>query len=134
MNLGEKVVVITGASKGLGAELTKLLTKEGAQLVIGARSEKELKQTAEATGATSIKTNVTNERDVEALADLAVKKFGKIDIWINNAGVRIPHKDIEENDMTRVKEMFEINVFGSMHGARAALKQMKKQRSGTIIK
>ena len=133
MNLSGKVVVITGASKGLGLELAKLFAKEGAKLAIGSRSEKELNQVAQATGAAAIKTDVSNEKEVEALADLAVKKFGTIDIWINNAGVRIPHKVIEENDMTRVKAMFETNVFGTMHGARAALKEMKKQKNGVII-
>ncbi len=133
MNLSGKVVVITGASKGLGSALAKLFAKEGAKLTIGSRSEKELNQVAQATGAAAIKTNVTNEKEVEALANLAVKKFGTIDIWINNAGVRIPHQVIEETDMTRVKEMFETNVFGTMHGTRAALKQMKKQKSGVII-
>lgn len=133
MNLVGKVVVITGASKGLGLELAKLLAKEGAKLVIGSRNETDLKQVAEATGAAALKTDVANEKEVETLGDLAVKKFGAIDIWINNAGVRIPHSAIEKNDMNRVRNMFETNVFGTMNGARTALKKMKKQKSGIVI-
>ena len=102
MELNGKVIVITGASKGLGAELSKLFAKEGAKLVIGSRNEAGLKQIAEATGAVALKVDVANEKEVEALGDLAVKKFGAIDIWINNAGVRIPHMAIEENDMTQI--------------------------------
>lgn len=133
MNLVGKVVIITGASKGLGAELSKLFAKEGAKLVIGSRNEAGLKQVAEATGAVVLKVNVANENDVNALGKLAVKTFGAIDIWINNAGVRIPHNVIEENDMSRVRDMFETNVFGTMNGARTALKEMKKQKSGVLI-
>ncbi len=133
MELNGKVIVITGASKGLGAELSKLFAKEGAKLVIGSRNEAGLKQIAEATGAVALKVDVANEKEVEALGDLAVKKFGAIDIWINNAGVRIPHMAIEENDMTRVRNMFETNVFGTMNGARTALKHMKKQKNGVVM-
>lgn len=133
MNLQGKVVVITGASKGLGAALAKLLSKEGSKLVISARSEEELAEVAKATGAVAVRCDVSIENQVKNLAEETVKRFGRIDIWINNAGVRVPQEVIETVDMKRVKQMFEINVFGTMHGAREALKQMKSQKHGTIV-
>ncbi len=133
MNLYGKVVVVTGASKGLGAELTKMLAKEGAKLVACARNERELKEVAKATGATAITVDVSDENQVKKLAEAAVQKFGRIDIWINNAGTWLPHATAEDMDMKRVKEMIDTNLFGTMYGSREALKQMKKQKHGTII-
>jgi len=78
-----KVVVITGASSGIGAALTRQLASEGHQLVIAARRESELKQVAAETGSKAIPvvTDVTRRRDLENLRDFALKKHGRIDVW-----------------------------------------------------
>ena len=83
-----KIVVITGASSGIGAALTRQLASQGHQLVIAARREKELKQVAAQTGsrATPVVTDVTRRADPENLRDFALKKHGHIDVWVNNAG------------------------------------------------
>ena len=83
-----KVVVITGASSGIGAALTRQLASQGHQLVIAARRESELKQVAAETGSKAIHvvTDVTRRRDLENLRDSALKKHGRIDVWVNNAG------------------------------------------------
>ncbi|HDY73199.1 MAG TPA: SDR family oxidoreductase [Candidatus Jorgensenbacteria bacterium] len=133
MELKDKVVVITGASKGLGRELAQTFTKEGAKVVISARSEKELQEVAEELGALAIAADVTKENDVESLARDVVREYGRIDIWINNAGAWIPHGPIEELDMKRVHDMMEVNLFGTMYGSRVALIQMRKQNGGMII-
>lgn len=133
MELKGKVVVITGGSKGLGKELAALLVKEGCTVVISSRTKTELKQTAQELGVFPVVADVTKEKQVQKLAARTVKKFGRIDIWINNAGTWMKPAPIEELDLKLVQEILKVNLFGVIHGSRAALVQMKKQQSGTII-
>jgi len=133
MELKNKVVVITGASRGLGKALAHAFAGAGSKLMVAARSEKDLQEFANNLNALVVATDVTNEAAVMSLADATVQKYGRIDIWINNAGVRTPHAPIEEMDMKRVHDIIEVNLFGTMYGSKAALIQMKKQGSGTII-
>ena len=133
MILRDKIVIITGASKGLGRALSQAFTKEGSKLVMSARSDKEMRGFREEVGGLIVPADVSKEDDVRNLAEQAVKKFGQIDIWINNAGIRVPHGPIEKLDMKRVHEMIEVNLFGTIYGSKAALIQMKKQQSGVII-
>jgi len=95
-----KVVVITGASSGIGAALTRQLASQGHQLVIAARRESELKQVAAETGskATPVVTDVTRRRGLENLRNSALKKHGRIDVWVNNAGRGITKTVMELTD------------------------------------
>lgn len=133
MNLANKTVVITGASRGLGKELARVFAKRKAKLILGARSKNGLEELAEEINAIFLVTDVSIEKDVKELANIAVKKFGKIDIWINNAGVRVWRTSIEDVDIKKFHDMIEINLFGTFYGSREALKQMKKQKTGTIV-
>jgi NAD(P)-dependent dehydrogenase (short-subunit alcohol dehydrogenase family) len=133
MELKDKVVVITGASSGLGASLAGALAKEGAKLVVSSNDENELKKVAVEIGAEPFVADVTAEDQIKALTDYAVQKFGKIDLWINNAGIWTPHRPVEEQDSETVHKMMEVNFFGTFYGSKSALVQMKKQGSGTII-
>ncbi len=133
MELNNKVVVITGGSSGLGKELAIALKNEGCKVVISSSNGSELSKTASEVKVAAIKADVTKEGEVEKLGKFAVEKFGRIDIWINNAGIWIPHCPIEELDMKRVHQMIEVNLFGTVYGSRVALIQMKKQGYGTII-
>lgn len=133
MNLKNKVVVITGASKGLGKSLASILSEEKAKVIINARSKKELAIACKETGAISFIGDVTKENDVKNLANFSIKKYGKIDIWINNAGVVLPHSEIEEINSKLAHHVFEVNFFGTFYGSREAMKIMKKQKYGTII-
>ena len=83
-----KVIVITGASGGIGAETAKLLAKRGDKVVLAARRLAELKQVAGQCGkdALSVVTDVTRRMDVDHLRDEALRAFGQVDVWINNAG------------------------------------------------
>jgi NAD(P)-dependent dehydrogenase (short-subunit alcohol dehydrogenase family) len=117
----DKIVVITGASRGLGKALVDTLTFCGAHVV------------ASSIDSVENKADVRNEQDLKKLAADSVKKFGRIDIWINNAGVWLPRMPVEELDMNRVRELFDVNVFGTINGCRAALTIMKKQGNGTIV-
>lgn len=133
MNLKDKVIVITGSSKGLGKALAKIFVDEGAKVVISARQESGLAETAQELGVVGIPADVTQEDDLKNLAEKTIAQLGGIDIWINNAGVWLPHMDIEEYDMERVKKMFDVNVFGLMNGCRVALRAMRPVKQGTIV-
>ena len=84
-------------------------------------------------GVYGIQTDVTKEKDVVLLAKHVIARFGRIDIWINNAGIWLPHGPIEEASMSRAHDLFEVNFFGTVYGARAALSYMKKAGSGSIV-
>ena len=133
MNLKDKVVVITGASKGLGKALASILHNEKAKVIINARSREELAAARRETGAVTFLGDVTKENDIKKLAKFAVKKYGKIDIWINNAGIVLPHKEIEEIDPKLAHRVFEVNFFGTFYGSREAMKVMKTQKHGIIV-
>jgi len=133
MTLSNKIIVITGASKGLGQALALALAKEKAKLVLSSHAKKELAKVSQQTGALAMSADVTKESQVKALAKKAVKKFGRLDIWINNAGIWLPQAPVEKLNTQRVKKMVEVNLFGTIYGSKAALIQMKKQKSGGTI-
>lgn len=133
MNLKNKVVVITGATKGLGKALASSFLDEKAKVVISARSVKELQNVSKEIGAIPFVCDVSSENDIKKLANFAVRKYGSIDIWVNNAGIVLPHQEIERIDSKLAHNVFEVNFFGIFFGSREALKIMKKQKRGTIV-
>jgi len=133
MNLKNKVVVITGGTKGLGKALASLFLSEKAKVIISARAKKELQDTKKELGVETYVSDVTKEKDMQKLANFAVKKFGKIDIWVNNAGIWLPHKPIEKTDWKRAHDLIEVNLFGTVYGSKAALAQMRKKNFGLIV-
>ncbi len=128
-----KNIVITGASRGLGKAMAEVAMKRGAKVMASARSEKDLEALAKEIGAVPFKADVTKEKEMIALAKAAVKEFGHIDIWINNAGVWLPRGPIEDADMDRAHELIEVNLFGTMYGTRAILPYFKEKGSGIIV-
>jgi uncharacterized protein len=131
MELKNKVVVITGGTKGLGKALALSLLKENVNVIVCAKNKKELKNLEQ--GVLGIKANVSKEKDLNKLLNFVIKKFGQLDIWINNAGIWLPHLPIEEVDWKRAHDLIEVNLFGTVYGSKVALEQMRKQNSGTII-
>ena len=129
----QKIVVITGGSKGIGKALAVVFIARGDQVVISSRNKAELDAVAAEVGAVAFPADVTDSDNVAALAAFAVEKFGRIDVWVNNAGVWMPHASLQDLDLKRVREMFEVNVYGLMYGSKAALIEMLKQGSGTIV-
>lgn len=133
MNLKDKIVVITGASRGLGKSMAGQFAKEDCRIIVTGRTEKDLKEVSKSIDGNYVVADVTKEDDMKKVADFAVKKFGRIDIWINNAGIYTPYAPVEEMDWEKVHELFEVNFFGTVYGSKAALIQMKKQKFGTIM-
>jgi len=133
LKLTDKVVAITGGSKGFGRALAEAFIKEGARVTICALHKDELEKTGKEIGALAVVADVRSEEDMQRFADETIKKYGALDIWVNNAGIWLPHAVAEDFDMDQVREMFDINVIGLMNGSRVALRRMKKQKSGIII-
>lgn len=133
MNLKNKIVVITGGTKGLGKALAGLFLDEKAKVVINARSKKELEQVSRELGAIPFVGDVDNENDMKRLASFVVKKFGHIDIWVNNVGIGMGHMPIEKVDSKQAHKVMEVNFFGTFYGSRSAMKYMKEKKQGIII-
>ena len=130
-----KVVVITGASSGLGEAAARLLVKEGAKLVLGARRIDRLQALASelSLGKDAIlQTDVTDVGQVRRLVDHAVKGHGRLDVIINNAGL-MPHSPLERGKVEDWDRMIDVNIKGVLYGIAAALPHMKTQKSGHII-
>lgn len=133
MNLKDKIVVITGGSKGFGKALAKAFLDEGSKVVISSRDKEEVKEAVMEMRVLGICADVTNEDELTYLLEETVKELGGVDIWINNAGIWIPKTLVEKLDMLLVQKMFEVNVIGTINGCRVALRFMKKKGSGTIV-
>ncbi|MBB6303346.1 SDR family oxidoreductase [Rhizobium leucaenae] len=131
----DKVVVITGASSGLGEAAARRLAKDGAKLVLGARRLDRLKALAEELSLDPqavLQTDVTQFEQVKHLVDRAVKLHGRIDVIINNAGL-MPHSPLERCRVEDWDRMIDVNLKGVLYGIGAALPHMKAQKSGHII-
>jgi NADP-dependent 3-hydroxy acid dehydrogenase YdfG len=136
-NIKGKVIVITGASSGLGEATARLLSKEGAKVVLGARRADRLKSLADEVTrdggkATAITTDVTRLDQVKNLADAAVQTYGRIDVMINNAGL-MPQSLLEALKIDEWDRMVDVNIKGVLYGIAAALPYMKQQRAGHFI-
>ncbi len=132
------MVVITGASSGTGRAAALRFARRGSALALCARSPGPLEQTArecEAAGARGVlrwSLDVADEEAVEAFAQKTEDRFGRIDVWVNNAGV-IAYGEFLEIPSEVFRQVIETNLMGEVHGARAALRRFRKQRSGVLI-
>ena len=130
-----KVVVITGASSGLGEAAARHLTALGAKVVLGARRLDRLERLAAELGLgpeAILKTDVTDPGQVKALVDRAVAVHGRIDVILNNAGL-MAHSPLERAKIEDWDRMIDVNIKGVLYGIAAALPHMKRQKSGHII-
>ena len=131
MELKNKTIIITGGTKGLGLAMATGFKNEGANVVVCSRNEEEFKNAPD--GVLSVKADVTKEEELENVLNIAKDKFGSVDIWVNNAGIWLPHRPIEETDWRRAHDLIEVNLFGTVYGSKVALTEMKKENSGLII-
>ncbi|KVD27574.1 oxidoreductase [Burkholderia ubonensis] len=134
-NISGKVVVITGASSGLGEETARHLAKLGAKLVLGARRVDRLERLADEIGADRkaiLETDITRRDAVRRLVDLAVVLHGHIDVMLNNAGL-MPSSMLERLHVDEWDRMIDVNIKGVLYGIAAALPHMIAQKGGHII-
>ncbi len=137
LKIKNKVVVITGASSGIGKAIALLLAENGARVVLGGRRTKQLEEIV-----ASIKerggeaayalTNVTSRTDMTNLVQLACNQFGRLDVMVNNAGVSQLSR-LDELDIDGWESMIDINLKGVLYGMAAAIPVFKKQQVGHIV-
>jgi NAD(P)-dependent dehydrogenase (short-subunit alcohol dehydrogenase family) len=133
MELKDKIIVITGGSQGFGKSLAGALKKEGANIIISSHEKENLELSAKELYTDSFIADVTSTEDVEKLAEYVIQKYGKIDVWVNNAGIQIAPSLAEEVNIEKLHYLFDVNFFGYFYGCQVALTQMKKQNSGVIL-
>ena len=132
-----KVVVVTGASSGIGEACAKLLAQQGHKIVMCARREERLKEIASSIRekggeAVYLKADVASIMQMEETAQAALKEFGRIDVWINNAGL-MPVSEIIKDKVEEWDRMVDVNIKGVLYGIHACLKIMREQEEGHII-
>ena len=136
-HIHDRVVVITGASSGIGRATAERLAAEGATVVLAARREEALRDVAQVcTGrgarAHVMPVDVTDAGAVEDLAAQTVQRFGRIDVWVNNAAVTLFGR-FEETPLRDFERVIQTNLMGYVHGARAALPRFREQGAGVLI-
>jgi short-subunit dehydrogenase len=134
--LNEQVMVITGATSGIGLVTARMAAERGARLVLAARSEETLRRfvdelASKGTEAIYVVAEVGKEQDVRRLGEKAMERFGGFDTWVNNAGVSIYGRVLEVS-MEDHRQLFETNYWGLVHGSRVAAEHLKR-RGGAII-
>lgn len=127
----KKVIVITGASDGLGKTLTESLSKENNVIAL-ATTEEKLQKVAEDNNCNYKVCDVSDYHQVEKCTNEIIEEFGKIDILINNAGLWIQEK-LEENDEKRIHDVIDVNLLGTIYMTKAVIPIMKKNQDGIII-
>ncbi|MDO1450840.1 SDR family oxidoreductase [Rhodocytophaga aerolata] len=133
----DKVIVITGASSGIGEAMADLLAARGAKVVLGARRAERLKRIANRIGenggqAAYMEMDVTRREDLVKLTAVAIENFGRLDVMINNAGISQLYR-MEELDLDGWEQMIDVNLKGTLYGIAAAMPIFKKQASGHFI-
>lgn len=133
-----KTAVITGASRGLGFAIARAFAEQGASVVLAARTEETLKSAvaelqAGGYAAQGFACDTANLADVEMLAREAVSSFGRLDIWVNNAGISAPYGRTMSIAPELVKRVFDTNIMGVYYGSHVAMQHFLAQRSGKLI-
>ncbi|WP_042162490.1 SDR family oxidoreductase [Paenibacillus gorillae] len=136
-HMESKVVIITGASSGIGEAAAKLLANQGAKVVLAARRADRLQQVVNqirAVGgeALSFQADVTSFEDMNNLARFTIENFGKVDVLVNNAGI-MPNSRLNELRVKEWEQMIDVNIKGVLYAIASVLPSMREQKSGHII-
>jgi short-subunit dehydrogenase len=131
MNLQGRVVLITGASEGIGAACAREFARRGAKLVLLARSER-VAEVARETGGEAVRGDVTRAEARQELVDRALQVHGRIDVLVNNAGVGV-YGPSHRASMAEMRAMFEVNLFAALEMVQLVAPVMKQQRDGMIV-
>ena len=130
----DKVVVVTGASAGIGAALAQQLSRRGSKVVLAARRELELGEVTAGGGGASLPgaAEVTERGDVERLLAQAIARFGRVDVWVNNAGRGISRPVMEPTDED-VDEMMRVNLKSALYGMQVAVRHFMERGTGQVV-
>ncbi len=136
--LDGKVAVITGVSRGLGKAMATLFAREGAKVVLSARSQKDIEQNAtdllsEGLDAVAFPCDVSDPQQVEDLARFAILKYGGFDIWVNNAGIAGPYGATLDLTPDQFLSVLQTNLFGDYYGSVVAMRHFLPRKSGKLI-
>jgi short-subunit dehydrogenase len=133
MNIKDKIAIVTGASSGIGLATAKLLSENGAKVVLAARSLSKLQALSkELSDSLVIQTDMTKEEDIKKMVQQTLKEFGRVDILVNNAG-RGYDASIINTDVKKFQELFNLDVIGPLVAMQAVIPYMQKQGGGSII-
>lgn len=137
MSIEGKVVVITGASSGIGEATARLVARQGAKVVLGARRTDRLEKLVDelcgkGLHASFLKVDVTKLAEVQALSKFALDSHGRLDVFINNAGI-MPLSPLDQLKIDEWNQMIDVNIRGVLHGIASALPHFKKKKSGQFI-
>tara|TARA_B000000475_G_scaffold47955_1_gene36794 strand:+ start:173 stop:976 length:804 start_codon:yes stop_codon:yes gene_type:complete len=137
-DLKDKVIAITGGATGIGFALAKTLGQEGAKIIIGEPRKEKLEEAVKILRDLGIEAyetslDVTNLKSVEEFAEFTIKNFGCVDILINNAGISGARGRIDKVDITKAKNVFDVNFFGVWHGCAVFSRKMIEQGTSAAI-
>jgi NAD(P)-dependent dehydrogenase (short-subunit alcohol dehydrogenase family) len=133
MQVAGKVVVVTGASGGIGLATARLLGARGAKVVLAARNEQALRAAAvEIPGSLAVRADLRSAEDIRALVEQAVATFGRIDCLVNNAGQDF-NAPVEAIDPDDFRSILELNLIGALAAMQAVIPIMRRQGAGTIV-
>lgn len=136
MEMEGKVVVVTGASMGIGEEIAKIFADQGASVVLLSRDASRAEAARHRVGHTdrtlALACDVRHREEVDRALGLTLHHFDRVDVWVNNAGVGI-RDSVADMEMSACRELFETNFFGMIHGMQAVIPPMREQGGGTII-
>ena len=135
--LEEKVVVVTGGSRGIGLELARNFLAQGARVVICGRKEENLKDAVKKLNGgemlLAVAAHIAKEGDVENLFDKAVRQFGGLDILVNNVGMNLLTASVTDTDLPVWNKSMEGNLTGTFLCARKAARIMREKKRGKIV-
>ncbi len=136
MEMDGKVVVVTGASMGIGEAIAKIFAEHGASVVLLSRDANRSEAARQRVGHTertlAPACDVRNREEIDRAVSSALDRFGRIDVWVNNAGVGI-RDSVADMEMTACRDLFETNLFGAIACLQAVVPALRKQGGGTII-
>lgn len=133
MEIKNKIAVVTGASEGIGKEIAKKLAAGGAKVVLAARNDEKLAELAhELPGSLAVHTDMASLGDIENLVDRTLEVHGRIDIFVNNAGVGM-YGPVEMVDLDKYHHMMNVNLFGPVYAMELVIPHMREQGGGMIL-